>query len=58
MNNKSHRDAGRKGDDGMVWMGLGCDVCGFGSVENLEDFNPRRPCPECGNVAVREEVEK
>jgi hypothetical protein len=34
------------------WTGLGCDLCGFGSVENVDEFNPTKPCPECGTVAT------
>ena len=34
------------------WTGLGCDVCGFGSVEDVENFKPKKPCPECGEVMV------
>jgi hypothetical protein len=34
------------------WTGLGCDVCGFGSVENVEEFDPRKPCPECKTIAI------
>jgi hypothetical protein len=29
-------------------VGPGCDVCGFGSVENCEAFDPTKPCPDCG----------
>ncbi len=41
----------------MEWTGLGCDVCGFGTVEDIDKFNPRKPCPECGAVMVPEEEE-
>ncbi len=34
------------------WTGLGCDLCGFGSVENVDEFDPRKPCPECGTTAL------
>ncbi len=34
------------------WTGLGCDVCGFGSVENVDEFDPTKPCPECATVAT------
>lgn len=36
----------------LKYAGPGCDVCGFGTVENIDEFDPRFPCPECGNVAV------
>lgn len=31
---------------------MGCDVCGFGSVEDLDKFDPTKPCPECQTVAT------
>lgn len=34
----------------LQWTGLGCDCCGFGTVENVDEFNPNKPCPECGSV--------
>ncbi len=34
------------------WTGIGCDVCGFGTVENLDEFDPTKPCPECATVAT------
>lgn len=37
----------------MEWTGIGCDVCGFGSVENVDEFDPMRPCPECGEIMVQ-----
>ena len=37
-----------------AWTGMGCDICGFGSVENVDEFDPRKPCPECGQVMVLE----
>jgi hypothetical protein len=36
------------------WTGMGCDLCGFGSVENVDEFDPRKPCPECATVALPE----
>ena len=36
------------------WTGMGCDVCGFGTVENVDEFDPRKPCPECGVVMVED----
>ena len=36
--------------DGMEWTGLGCDVCGYGSVENVEEYDPTKPCPDCGVI--------
>jgi hypothetical protein len=36
--------------EGFAWTGLGCDVCGFGTVDNCDQFSPQRPCPECGTV--------
>lgn len=36
----------------LKYAGPGCDVCGFGTVENIDEFDPRFPCPECGTVAV------
>lgn len=35
------------------WTGMGCDVCGFGSVENISEFDPCKPCPKCEAVMVR-----
>lgn len=33
------------------WTGIpGCDVCGFGSVEDVDDFDPALPCPGCAVV--------
>jgi len=32
------------------WTGLGCDICGFGTIENIEEFDPKKPCPECGII--------
>lgn len=34
----------------MQWTGMGCDVCGFGTVEDCDRFDPHKPCPECGEV--------
>jgi hypothetical protein len=34
------------------WTGLGCDVCGFGTVEDVDKFSPYKPCPECGEVMI------
>lgn len=34
------------------WTGLGCDLCGFGTVDNIEEFSPFKPCPDCGIVTV------
>ena len=36
--------------ESLAWMGIGCDVCGFGTVENVDEFDPMQPCPDCGNV--------
>jgi hypothetical protein len=36
------------------WTGLGCDVCGFGTVEDEELFDPKKPCPDCGSVMLEE----
>ncbi len=38
------------------WTGYGCDVCGFGTVEDVEEYDPRKPCPECGDVALSAEA--
>jgi hypothetical protein len=40
----------------MQWTGMGCDVCGFGTVEDCDRFDPHKPCPDCG--AVMEPPEK
>ena len=36
--------------DGMQWTGIGCDCCGYGTVdlEQIEKFDPKKPCPDCG----------
>ena len=34
--------------DGFDWTGLGCDVCGYGTIEDVEKFDPEEPCPDCG----------
>lgn len=36
--------------DGFQWTGLGCDVCGFGTIdlEEIEQYDPKKPCPLCG----------
>lgn len=34
----------------MYWTGLGCDVCGFGTVEDVDLFDPTKPCPDCGAI--------
>lgn len=39
------------------WTGLGCDVCGFGSVEDIDRFDPKEPCPECGSVMLPQETD-
>jgi hypothetical protein len=31
---------------------LGCDVCGFGTVENVDEWSPILPCRDCGTVAL------
>ena len=36
----------------LQWTGLGCDVCGFGTVEDVDEFDPEKPCPDCGAVMV------
>ena len=36
--------------DGMEWTGMGCDVCGYGTIEDLDKFDPQKPCPECGTI--------
>lgn len=41
--------------DWFDWTGLGCDCCGFGTVDNVEALDPRKPCPECGEVMIRGE---
>lgn len=40
------------------WTGFGCDLCGFGTVENVDEFDPFEPCPDCGTVTLsrKEEV--
>lgn len=38
----------------LQWTGLGCDCCGFGSIENIDEFNPQAPCPECGEIMIQE----
>lgn len=30
-------------------VGPGCDVCGFGSVENVGEHDPSKPCLGCGS---------
>lgn len=42
----------RTNNDGLAWTGLGCDVCGYGTVESGGEFDPSEPCPECGTVMV------
>jgi hypothetical protein len=32
------------------WKNRGCDLCGFGSVEDCDKFDPYKPCPECGVI--------
>ena len=39
------------------WTGIGCDVCGFGSVEDVDDFDPKKPCPDCGEVMLPTDVQ-
>lgn len=39
------------------WTGAGCDVCGFGTVEDVDEFDPCEPCPECGAVMLPETVD-
>ena len=34
---------------------MGCDVCGFGTVEDVDKFNPLKPCPDCGVVMIKPE---
>jgi hypothetical protein len=34
----------------FAWTGLGCDVCGYGTVEN--ELDPTKPCPECGTIML------
>lgn len=36
----------------LQWTGIGCDVCGYGTVDDVDDFDPRKPCPVCGEVMV------
>jgi hypothetical protein len=36
----------------LQWTGLGCDCCGFGTVEDCGKFDPRKPCPECESVML------
>ena len=36
------------------WTGFGCDVCGYGTIEET-DFDPYKPCPECGETMIQEE---
>lgn len=36
----------------MKWTGFGCDVCGFGTVEDVDLFDPTEPCPKCGSVMI------
>lgn len=37
----------------LEWTGLGCDVCGFGTVEDEDLFDPTKPCPDCGSVMLQ-----
>ena len=41
-----------------LWTGMGCDVCGFGTVENVGEFDPVKPCPECGEVMINADVDE
>jgi DNA topoisomerase-1 len=34
----------------LAWTGLGCDVCGFGTVEDVDAYRPELPCPDCGHL--------
>lgn len=36
----------------MKWTGLGCDVCGFGSVEDVDAFDPQKPCSQCSALMM------
>lgn len=42
----------------FAWTGFGCDVCGFGTVEDCDAFSPRAPCPECGTVHLLDSQHK
>ena len=37
----------------LQWTGLGCDVCGFGTIEDVDAFDPRLPCPDCGEIMMK-----
>lgn len=43
--------------DGFIWTGIGCDVCGYGTMDPDEHFDPSQPCPECGVTMRSEETE-
>lgn len=36
--------------DGLEWTGQGCDVCGYGTVEDVDVYDPKKPCPDCGTI--------
>lgn len=44
--------------ESLEWTGLGCDCCGYGTVENVDEFDPGKPCPECGSVMVDHGVDE
>ena len=35
------------------YTGMGCDLCGFGTIENTMQFNPLEPCPKCNTLNYR-----
>lgn len=44
---------GEETSDGWEYSGgPGCDVCGYGSVENVDVYDPSQPCPDCGITMV------
>jgi len=40
----------RKTDWEVRSIDIGCDVCGYGTIEDLDKFDPQKPCPECGTI--------
>lgn len=53
-NKVEHRALEMATRDAFAWTGMGCDVCGYGTieVEEIEAFDPSEPCPECGSVML------
>jgi len=47
-------------DDGFQWTGMGCDVCGFGTVDldEIDLFDPKKPCPGCGRIMHDHEIKE